>query len=1322
MHAPLHKLPALPSPQRSRSRRERRSGAARKPVVHVVMPGMEVARAEPRPRETISAFLRRNGWATKDRTYGWQFKKGLPTVLEVNGEPVLRRFWTTTRIAANDNVRFVSFPLGGQGGAKQVIGLVALVAVSAFALWVPGALGLAAGSFAAYATTAAVGLGGALLINALVAPKAGATNAPDATQDQIYSVGAQGNTAKLGQPLPVWYGRLKTFPDFAATPWGEFVGNDQYLNVLLSVGMGSFEYETLFIDDTPLWTTAGGIEAAYPTAQVAFYEPGETVSLFAVNVDSSSEVSGQQLPDGAGTYGGEYTPAVAQTPGAYLGGFIANPAGTLAQAIAVDFVLPAGCFTADQNGNNIGGANIILTAEYRPVNDAGAPTGSYTELFHYAKAFATTSPIRDSVKVDVTPGRYQVRFRRDDAGLTSTKGSNSVVWAGLRSFLKGDSSFADVSTIAIRIKASESTQGSYKFGVLATRKVPVWTGSSFVTQASRNPGWSFLDAVSSAQYGPDLSLTKVDFNAIVNFAAGCDTRGDTFDYAFTTAVVVPEALDKILTPARARHFWLGDTISVVRDEWRDVPAMLLTDREIVRDSTQITFTMLGDEDPDAVIVEYLDEDTWGPAQVQYPPDGEFFTATNAEVKRIDGVINRDQAYRECAFYYLQSIYRRENVQIGTEYEGRAITFGSVLRVQSELPMAYGQGGAVTAVTGHTLTLNPAPVWSDGPFYVRLRRPNGKWFGPVGTTMGGTAATAVLNDSDLASVQSSQGITLDEVLEREDGGEYPSFEFGTADSQSKLCVVLNGVPNGNTCTLNLVVDDIRVHATDLGSPPVLPTTQFPTNDKLPFIIGLNATFGQGTAEPKLEASWFPSPGAVYYIADVSYDAGESWTQVYEGQDNKLSQVVTLAALRLRVQAVTLSIRGPYATIDLDAPTIVIADGLVALSSLSAGIVDQVAAIAAYNDKPLSEIVDTIAAFVANQDARNWLDKSEVRSQLSSRSEAAFAEIEHVSTVSTAADAALASDILTVSTGLGAANTQIALNATAISDLSTSFGSYQTSVTASFGAVNSAVTANSSAIATINGYAAAQYSVTLDVNGYATGFNLLNGGAGISAAIFISDKFQVAFPSLGYGPTDVFTIANVNGASKIALLGDMIVDGSITTQKILAGEVKTINLDAQAVTAAKIQTGSITSASGVIGALGVQSLSIGDNAVTVTDAAVLTSAYSFGFSGSPQTILSKTLNVDTAGLSGKPMNMLLQFTGQTTTSNANISSQIKANGATLSNNVVTNSGVIVLSGMYSFTGTGGVVSISASLVSQANSPGGPFVANVNDGTLSAVVAKR
>ena len=59
------------APARPRARRERRAEAARQPGLHLVMPGLEVARAVPRPRETIAQFLRRTGWAGRARVYGW---------------------------------------------------------------------------------------------------------------------------------------------------------------------------------------------------------------------------------------------------------------------------------------------------------------------------------------------------------------------------------------------------------------------------------------------------------------------------------------------------------------------------------------------------------------------------------------------------------------------------------------------------------------------------------------------------------------------------------------------------------------------------------------------------------------------------------------------------------------------------------------------------------------------------------------------------------------------------------------------------------------------------------------------------------------------------------------------------------------------------------------------------------------------------------------------------------------------------------------------------------------------------------------------------
>jgi hypothetical protein len=300
---------------------------------------------------------------------------------------VLRRDWRRRRISARAEVRFVSYPLGGGGsgnGTKQVIGLVALIAVAAFATFVTdgaaaGLLGsaFAAGTFGASALGAAIGIGGALLVNALIMPKPGATNHDD--EQQIARV-----------------------------------------------------------------------------------------------------------------------------------------------------------------------CEIRLFAQYAPVNDAGAIIGPLCAAVRCDACICVEITDPGQHQGRRPPGRYTVRFARGDASLQSPIGTGVVIWAGLRAFRKGSNSFPDVSTIAIRLLASQSTQGSYKFGVLATRKLAVWTGAAFVTQATRNPAWALLDAVVSSQYGSGLPISKVDLNAVAAHAAGCVSRGDTFDYRFTTAVAVPDVLD----PAR----------------------------------------------------------------------------------------------------------------------------------------------------------------------------------------------------------------------------------------------------------------------------------------------------------------------------------------------------------------------------------------------------------------------------------------------------------------------------------------------------------------------------------------------------------------------------------------------------------------------------------------------------------------------------------------------------------------------------------------------------------------------------------------------------
>lgn len=316
------------------------------------------------------------------------------------------------------------------------------------------------------------------------------------------------------------------------------------------------------------------------------------------------------------------------------------------------------------------------------------------------------------------------------------------------------------------------------------------------------------------------------------------------------------------------------------------------------------------------------------------------------------------------------------------------------------------------------------------------------------------------------------------------------------------------------------------------------------------------------------------------------------------------------------------------------------------------------------------------------AQQWTDTRSVRSQLSSRSDAAFAFIEDVQTVSVSADAALASDILTVSaqvndptTGLPITHAAVVTNATAISTLNTAFSSYQVTVTATYATLaglattnsnvstnataiaslagslasyetivaasatyatltglattNASVTTNSSAIATLTGYAGAEYAVTLNVNGYATGFNFFNGGGGISTFTVVSDKIQFQHPSVNGGtPVPFLTLGTIGGVAAMGFSGNFTVDGYVLARMVAANQIQTTHLAATSVTAGKMAANSVTAANAALDSLVVKTFNIGDAAVTAPDIGILAS--NFTGTGVGATIFNPSFTIDSTGL--------------------------------------------------------------------------------------------
>lgn len=1171
-------------------------------------PGLTVETLEPLKGETVSAFLRRSKWGHYVRGIGWQFT--LPTICIFNGKPLLRRHWSRKKIKPKDEVHFLNRPLGGgggsgQSGSKQVMGIVAMIAIAALAFWAGPALGtlMGLGSFGSSLISAAIGIGGSMLISSIMAPKAGGQPKQD-DDGGIANLSVSGNQIKPQATRPSWYGRLKRLPDFAATPWSEYRGNEQYLNVLLSLGEGKHVVHQILNDDTLLWDEVTGFTNSFQAVELEFYDADEEITLFPSNVVSASEVSGNEISTD------------------YSGPFIVNAAGTDINKIAVDVMFPQGLMRTDPETGQRFTSSAEIQAEYREVDDAGVPVGGggWTVLFNRTYEKRNSNPLRFSEVVTVPAARYEVRVRRFGSGDNGPNEFNQATWIGLRGYVVGDASIP-VQTIAMRMRSSGqlTDNSARRFGIISTRILPVWNGTTFVEEPTRNPFYAALDIATNTDYGAGRPIGKIDLDTLVSMADDADTRGDNFDYDFTSPMPASDAIDVALRVSRTRHFWAGDTMSFVRDENRPTTDMVISDMEVVRDSTKIEWLLSDADSADSVILEYVDEDTWKPAEIQYPPNSLEFTAQNPSRIQIDGIVNRDHGFRETAFWYRQHLFRRTNINFNTEYDGRRLTFGSRIRFQSSLPTGWGQSGEILDRTGNTLTLSPAPEWDSGEdHFILVRDKRGREWGPVLVTEGADPDLAILDTTDLALVEGQQG-PLNDALDRAEGSNPPSFDFSVGENTSRVCIVLNGNPSGdNQISLSLVMDDDRVHDTPDDDPPLIPSPQFPQDQIAPIVLMLSANFRQGQLEPILDASWWPSSNATHYIAEISYDfedayEDKNWIPIYQGSQPNFSAVVDRANLTLRVAAVGAR-HGPFAVVEAEVPTLTLGGNVVGLDSLIGGLKDYVANRLQERENEFEKFRQQIGWVVANQEAFNATDKMVLTDLLKVEQGDRIASISEVREVAISATEAIATLETTVTAEVGLLNASISEVSEAFeafagpggtfatyqtsvsSQFSTTndnvsaitssfntfagpggtFATYQNSVTSQFNGVNASITTLQGTVTGLDGALAAAYTVKLDVNGYATGFEIY-GGSDINTFTIITDYFRIAKPGTTGGTAKaVFEIATVGGVASIALRGDIFADGTITAAKIQAGAITAAKLNADVFTAVNANITNLTAA--------------------------------------------------------------------------------------------------------------------------------------------------
>ena len=800
-------------------------------------------------------------------------------VVQVNGNWLTQDKWAY-RLKSEDVVFVALLPAGG--GGSNPLQMVAMIALAVAAVYTGGlaaaaygtATGVAAGattigmSVAGAIASTAVMVAGGMLLSAIFPPAKPPSTMAREQSSPTYTIGAQGNTARLMESIPVQYGRFRVYPDFAAQPYTETDSNNVFLYQLFCLGQGELDIEKIRIEDTPIENFA---EVTWEVVR-----PGEKVTLFPDNVVTSNAVQGIELK-AANEEGG----------GGYVGPFVSNPAGTTCNAIGIDMAVPAGLFNAHRDGLRT--SWVQWHVEVRPIDDLGAAIGDWTLLTDGYWQDNTATPQTRSYRHDVPDGRYEVRAIRVNPKILSEQNQNTVVWAGMRAYLPSKESYGDVTLLAVVARATNSLNQSTarRVNVIATRKLRTWdpmNGWSLTMKATRNPAWAFADVCKNPTYGRGLSDSRINLRGLYRLAQVWEARGDTYDGVFDTATTLWDALTRIARVGRAMPMYYAGVIDCIRNEPKTVKTQMFTPGNMVTNTFSIDYVFPEHDSPDHVIVEFINEETWQPDEVVCALPGSAMLRPYR--LQIPGIVKRDQAWREGISLAAQNRDQRRFVSFQTELEGNIPRYGDLVEISHDVPK-WGLSGFIEDYDPDTKTLTtsePLEWWPGENHYINLRKKDGSPDGPFRVVAGSHDREMVIADLiDGYMVFVSDG----------QGEEFTYYQFGPGERRSLLAQAVSATPDEQGCVaLDFVNYAESVHVAENGGvvPPPNPPSLLPMAPNAPVVdeVSVYATPVSG----EQIAACTPARGAQGYEFQASDDLGASWAPL--GTD-------TVPSIRIRLPA-------------------------------------------------------------------------------------------------------------------------------------------------------------------------------------------------------------------------------------------------------------------------------------------------------------------------------------------------------------------------------------------------------------------------------------
>lgn len=324
-------------------------------------------------------------------------------------------------------------------------------------------------------------------------------------------------------------------------------------------------------------------------------------------------------------------------------------------------------------------------------------------------------------------GLWKVRVVGKTDAFVGTTSINQLNWNSIRAIRNGNpvTPRTQRSLLEVKITASENINGQIgAFSALVTSIVQLWTGDFYPV---RNPAYLVLDVLTGPAAVKKVPWDEINIGKFFEWAQWCyqlAPQGDvrcTCDMIVDTRTTVGELVTLIASCGRAAITIIDGKYDVLMEDEVRVPVQLFTERNTRGSSATRTWV----DQPDAVKVTYVDENTWEKSEIYVYADGfDASTATKFETLDLTGCTRGYQAWRDGRYYMAASELRREVVEFETDIESIVCSRGDLVLYSHDLfygsvtARVMGPGSRVGSVkldvTWETLDFTTAEIrYSDG---------------------------------------------------------------------------------------------------------------------------------------------------------------------------------------------------------------------------------------------------------------------------------------------------------------------------------------------------------------------------------------------------------------------------------------------------------------------------------------------------------------------------------------------------------------------------------------------------------------------------------